>query len=209
MPPGRLLPAHSAVPYEQITEEVVRGPNGQIVRQYVTRSPVGAPQMLATQIGRFPFSPTFNPILPFPFDDGMDDIEMIITFEDEPQMLGNPLGMGAQHPALIFPHALRGRNPQEMVERILATLERMGIQFGEDRPAGLDRNNLSKLTRGAFKKRPTRSGEEEKCTICLVEFEDGETVNQLPCQHIFHVNCIENWLLRTATCPVCKKVIEV
>lgn len=42
------------------------------------------------------------------------------------------------------------------------------------------------------------------CIICLGEFEIGEKISILPCTHIFHANCIENWLVLHLNCPVCK-----
>ena len=34
----------------------------------------------------------------------------------------------------------------------------------------------------------------EKCPICLTEFIDQETINQLYCTHLFHPQCISTWL---------------
>ncbi|KAI9986532.1 hypothetical protein PInf_025482 [Phytophthora infestans] len=45
---------------------------------------------------------------------------------------------------------------------------------------------------------------EDICPICLIEFEDGEDVRNLPCKHIFHVACIDEWLKRNTSCPMCK-----
>jgi len=42
------------------------------------------------------------------------------------------------------------------------------------------------------------------CCICLTEFKTTEEVRTLPCMHIFHTNCIDKWLLRNRTCPICK-----
>jgi len=42
------------------------------------------------------------------------------------------------------------------------------------------------------------------CCICLTAFKTTEEVRTLPCMHIFHTNCIDKWLLRNRTCPICK-----
>ena len=33
-----------------------------------------------------------------------------------------------------------------------------------------------------------------KCPVCLLEFEEQETVRQMPCKHFFHSGCILPWL---------------
>lgn len=50
-------------------------------------------------------------------------------------------------------------------------------------------------------------GEQSKCTICLDEFGDGDDVKTLPCLHIYHQRCIEQWLRTDNSCPVCKTPI--
>ncbi|KAH6974855.1 hypothetical protein EDB80DRAFT_627336 [Ilyonectria destructans] len=41
--------------------------------------------------------------------------------------------------------------------------------------------------------------------ICLETLQDGDMVRHLPCDHIFHSNCITKWFLKQHdTCPVCK-----
>lgn len=48
----------------------------------------------------------------------------------------------------------------------------------------------------------------EKCTICLCEFEDTEDVRRLPCMHLFHVECVDQWLATNKRCPICRVDIE-
>ncbi|PNX78977.1 RING-H2 finger protein ATL72-like [Trifolium pratense] len=44
------------------------------------------------------------------------------------------------------------------------------------------------------------------CPICLGEFMDGEKVRVLPnCNHGFHVECIDKWLLSHSSCPTCRQ----
>ena len=33
-----------------------------------------------------------------------------------------------------------------------------------------------------------------KCPVCLLEFEERETVREMPCKHLFHAGCILPWL---------------
>ncbi|KAF5797695.1 putative transcription factor C2H2 family [Helianthus annuus] len=43
------------------------------------------------------------------------------------------------------------------------------------------------------------------CCVCLGEFEINEKLHQIPsCQHMFHGECIRNWLGSNTTCPLCR-----
>jgi hypothetical protein len=49
----------------------------------------------------------------------------------------------------------------------------------------------------------------ERCTICLIEFINGErVVFLLPCLHYFHSQCIGPWIRSNSTCPVCRRPIH-
>jgi len=48
----------------------------------------------------------------------------------------------------------------------------------------------------------------DKCTICLCEFEEDEYVRRLPCMHLFHVPCVDQWLGLNKRCPICRVDIE-
>ena len=43
------------------------------------------------------------------------------------------------------------------------------------------------------------------CAICLADFTDGDKIRVLPkCNHEFHVDCIDKWLLSHSSCPTCR-----
>ena len=49
----------------------------------------------------------------------------------------------------------------------------------------------------------------QECCICLAKYKDKEEVRKLPCSHKFHSKCVEEWLGRHATCPMCRYEMPV
>ncbi|GAA0156111.1 hypothetical protein LIER_13679 [Lithospermum erythrorhizon] len=50
------------------------------------------------------------------------------------------------------------------------------------------------------------SGERVSCSVCLQDFQIGETVRSLPdCHHMYHLPCIDKWLVRHGSCPMCRR----
>ncbi|WKX94230.1 hypothetical protein Q1695_011469 [Nippostrongylus brasiliensis] len=47
-----------------------------------------------------------------------------------------------------------------------------------------------------------------ECAICMVDFEHGEKVRFLPCMHSFHQTCVDDWLMRSFTCPSCLEPVD-
>jgi hypothetical protein len=73
------------------------------------------------------------------------------------------------------------------------------LQLGEDLgsvPTGLTSEEINSL--------PTKHVENETCSICLTTVDQGKF---LPCLHIFHSECIDQWLRGKHTCPVCLKEV--
>jgi E3 ubiquitin-protein ligase synoviolin len=42
------------------------------------------------------------------------------------------------------------------------------------------------------------------CIICREEMSGDNQVKKLPCDHIFHKNCLRSWFQRQQTCPTCR-----
>jgi hypothetical protein len=48
----------------------------------------------------------------------------------------------------------------------------------------------------------------ENCLICIENYTQGQFKRCLPkCKHIFHKKCIDKWLKKNASCPVCRDVL--
>ncbi|XP_049398043.1 E3 ubiquitin-protein ligase ATL42-like [Solanum stenotomum] len=44
-----------------------------------------------------------------------------------------------------------------------------------------------------------------ECAVCLSRFEDVEVLRLLPkCKHAFHTKCIDQWLEKHSSCPLCR-----
>ncbi|KAL5750233.1 hypothetical protein ACOSP7_024836 [Xanthoceras sorbifolium] len=49
------------------------------------------------------------------------------------------------------------------------------------------------------------TGSTSKCCICLDEFKDGDRCKILSnCNHVYHKECIDKWLLQCICCPLCR-----
>ncbi|XP_057982755.1 E3 ubiquitin-protein ligase At4g11680-like isoform X2 [Malania oleifera] len=51
------------------------------------------------------------------------------------------------------------------------------------------------------------ANESLECCICLAKYRDKEEVRQLPCSHMFHLKCVDQWLRIISCCPLCKQEI--
>ena len=54
---------------------------------------------------------------------------------------------------------------------------------------------LCKLSCGGF---------EDECSICQEKMLEGNTILKLTCRHAYHAECVQIWLERHNTCPLCR-----
>ena len=48
-----------------------------------------------------------------------------------------------------------------------------------------------------------------RCPICMLDFVVGQPIRLLPCMHYYHMRCIDDWLMRSLTCPTCMERVDV
>ncbi|KAL6999095.1 hypothetical protein U1Q18_000260 [Sarracenia purpurea var. burkii] len=98
---------------------------------------------------------------------------------------------------------------------LVGTLVGYNMNVGSaDRGASDDQ--ISKLPSCRFKDfdtnleigKSTNHNQNPECCICLSKYRDKEEIRQLPCSHIFHLNCVDQWLRIISCCPLCKQELE-
>uniref|UniRef100_A0A4W3H085 Ring finger protein 11a n=1 Tax=Callorhinchus milii TaxID=7868 RepID=A0A4W3H085_CALMI len=67
-------------------------------------------------------------------------------------------------------------------------------------------HHLPKGTFTSTKDPQDKTGNE--CVICMMDFAYGDPIRFLPCLHIYHVECIDEWLMRSFTCPSCMEPVD-
>ncbi|XP_016070355.1 PREDICTED: E3 ubiquitin-protein ligase RNF126 isoform X3 [Miniopterus natalensis] len=76
-------------------------------------------------------------------------------------------------------------------------------QFENTGPPPADKEKIQALPTVPVTEEHVGSGLE--CPVCKDDYELGERVRQLPCNHLFHDGCIVPWLEQHDSCPVCRK----
>ncbi|KAI5054480.1 hypothetical protein GOP47_0030628, partial [Adiantum capillus-veneris] len=70
---------------------------------------------------------------------------------------------------------------------------------------GLSTSFRQKLPVVLFDDKFKATYQDSRCSVCLSDYQNNEKLQQLPvCKHFFHVPCINQWLAKNATCPICR-----
>ena len=86
-------------------------------------------------------------------------------------------------------------------------INRIPFQNEENQP--VEKNIINKLNHFKMDKKCCKKNEKgelefPKCTICLIEINEGNESISLPCEHMFHAKCITQWFGIHNTCPICR-----
>ncbi|KAL8130212.1 hypothetical protein V2J09_019367 [Rumex salicifolius] len=75
------------------------------------------------------------------------------------------------------------------------------------RKTKLSSSSSSSLDDDTASHSPTET--DRKCSICQEEYERDDEIGRLECSHVYHIQCIKQWLARRNACPVCKAEASV
>jgi hypothetical protein len=73
---------------------------------------------------------------------------------------------------------------------------------------GLFEDTLTQIESFSWPPANQAPGVTETCRVCIGDFENGESCRRLPCGHVFHAQCIDEWLRRCTDCPICRMNID-
>ena len=78
---------------------------------------------------------------------------------------------------------------------------------GGSRHSGLSDEQIQKVPTTEISKQQVE--DESSCSVCLMNYKEGDTVSKLPCNHFYHTGCIKQWLAANITCPYCRAQVKM
>ena len=101
-------------------------------------------------------------------------------------------------PFLPYVHQMEHSEPQLRGEDVAAA---------DVKARGLTAEEMQRL--GGVRRWVSEACVDGLCCICLMEMEGGEWVRRLRCGHLFHVGCVDAWLVRKRSCPKCVQSVQL
>lgn len=85
----------------------------------------------------------------------------------------------------------------------------LGVPVGDydSVPVPLPRNILEQINVNPYAP-PETNQPNDKCSICLEEYNEGDRVSYLQCSHNYHENCINRSFQLSPRCPICRQDIR-
>jgi hypothetical protein len=82
-----------------------------------------------------------------------------------------------------------------------------GLQSMDDIKLIIPDDELEKIPVKTFKHLDLElKTKNDKCPVCHDEYRENDNLRILPCEHCFHIDCIDNWLTQHShKCPCCRK----
>ncbi|XP_065207042.1 E3 ubiquitin-protein ligase RNF38-like isoform X2 [Planococcus citri] len=99
----------------------------------------------------------------------------------------------------LSPELGSSESEMENYEALLHVAERLS----EEKPRGLNKVEINQIPSFKFDTEKHHS-DQTTCVVCMCDFEEQQTLRDLPCSHMFHAKCVDKWLKTNRTCPICR-----
>lgn len=50
---------------------------------------------------------------------------------------------------------------------------------------------------------------DENCAICYNSIDEGQKIAKIQCIHKFHTSCLNKWIKKRQSCPLCQSSIQL
>ncbi|GAV92006.1 zf-RING_2 domain-containing protein [Cephalotus follicularis] len=125
---------------------------------------------------------------------GMNLITTIIGF-----------GMSATFIVFVCTRIICGRIRAVRSRPMFEIETRTDLEQPEHRVRGLEPVLVAAIPTVRFDNEVFNSAEDAQCSICLAKYQEKDILRIMPrCGHNFHLTCIDVWLRKQSTCPVCR-----
>ncbi|TYH04881.1 hypothetical protein ES288_A08G041000v1 [Gossypium darwinii] len=128
------------------------------------------------------------------FGSGMNLITTVIGF-----------GMSATFIVFVCTKMICRRIRGSQTRLLFQTESRIDLEQAEAEIGGVEPVVVAAIPTIKFNREAFKSMEDAQCSICLGEYKEKEVLRIMPkCAHNFHLSCIDVWLRKHSTCPVCR-----
>ncbi|MCQ2819329.1 MAG: hypothetical protein MJ252_18860 [archaeon] len=115
---------------------------------------------------------------------------------------------------LLFPGEEESNLEQQIINQLCPNPDNMSyeelLKLEQDMGSvskGLNQNAIRRIPLVSYSKNQFKDN--DKCVICQEDFKTGEKVSKLSCNHIYHPECIKEWLKSNKKCPFCMQEIQM
>lgn len=73
---------------------------------------------------------------------------------------------------------------------------------GPQGPLPAPNDVIASLPRFTFDEASLKESQFDDCAVCKEDFVAGDLAMRLPCEHVYHEDCLVPWLKTNGSCPV-------
>lgn len=126
-------------------------------------------------------------------------------------LITTTIGFGMSVTVVVFvcTRLICGRLRRIEARQMFEIDSRIDLELPEHQNDGLEPVLVAAIPTMKFNHEAFSSIEDAQCTICLAEYQEKEVLRIMPkCGHSFHLSCIDIWLRKQFTCPVCRLSVQ-